>query len=612
MKVGAGLLSLVVAIGGVLGLPGIADAEPSEEGLPGDVPERMLSIYQWAAETSNCSLPWPTLAAVADFASDHGRGDGSSMLEADGLVSPSVFGPRLDGAGGRGLVDDTDGGELDEDPEFDRAVGPFQFIPGTWAEWGADGNGDGVADPNNAWDAARAAAQLLCATGAGSSSTRDDAVNAYFGTEAFAADVLQKTRVLQGVESRSSRRGAPEQLWFGSELEQSFSMAPVREADDDEAAEPVERPWEPADAARDAVVESIIVVGSFGPEEGMWPATFVASPEGGGTFELPTETGVRLVRVGGSGEVPLVGDWDGDGVDDVGLVDISMEARAEFRLISAAGPRTLGVDFDPEVGRRANWVNGDWDGDGIDSPGLIQTSSDAANFQMFDSEGLPYGRQLNVAAPAESQFAVADWDGDGIDTLGQIRLTSAEASDSFVAFDRLGVAQERVLIEAVEDAMLVAGPQPRGLPFDADLEASQEASPVGTVEANDGTPLELWRVRGIVVERSIAEAVLSLLLTAEAEGLSLSGWGYRSHSAQISLRQANCADVWTTPASQCSPPTAVPGTSRHEFGLAIDFTTDGSVLTFGSAEYAWLQENAETFGLFNLPSEPWHWSVTGG
>ena len=51
------------------------------------------------------------------------------------------------------------------DPTWDHAVGPLQFIPSTWETWGADGDGDGVADPNDLDDAAFAAARYLCADG---------------------------------------------------------------------------------------------------------------------------------------------------------------------------------------------------------------------------------------------------------------------------------------------------------------------------------------------------------------------------------------------------------------------------------------------------------------
>ncbi len=49
---------------------------------------------------------------------------------------------------------------------WQRATGPLQFIPSTWERWGSDGDGDGVADPQDIDDAAYAAARYLCASGA--------------------------------------------------------------------------------------------------------------------------------------------------------------------------------------------------------------------------------------------------------------------------------------------------------------------------------------------------------------------------------------------------------------------------------------------------------------
>ncbi|MBI3257760.1 MAG: D-alanyl-D-alanine carboxypeptidase family protein, partial [Actinobacteria bacterium] len=96
------------------------------------------------------------------------------------------------------------------------------------------------------------------------------------------------------------------------------------------------------------------------------------------------------------------------------------------------------------------------------------------------------------------------------------------------------------------------------------------------------------------------------------DGIVLGGGGYRSSSDQQRLREAHCPDPVSSPASSCSPPTARPGMSQHERGLAIDFTYDGGVITSRSNPgYRWLAANAGRFGMKNLPSEPWHWSTTG-
>lgn len=122
-------------------------------------------------------------------------------------------------------------------------------------------------------------------------------------------------------------------------------------------------------------------------------------------------------------------------------------------------------------------------------------------------------------------------------------------------------------------------------------------------------------VRGIRIDASIATAVDALLAAADANGLVLSGGGYRTHDEQIALRRAHCGTsdyaVFDMPADGCSPPTARPGESRHESGLAIDFTCSGELVNRTDPCFAFLAANASAYGLFNLSSEPWHWSVDG-
>jgi membrane-bound lytic murein transglycosylase B len=133
------------------------------------VPARALRAYAAAelaqrAATPECRLSWSTLAAIGRVESDHGR-FGGARVGADGAAHPSIIGPPLDGSPGVREIRDTDGGRLDGDTTFDRAVGPMQFLPGTWARYGADGNGDGARDPHQLDDAALAAAGYLCADG---------------------------------------------------------------------------------------------------------------------------------------------------------------------------------------------------------------------------------------------------------------------------------------------------------------------------------------------------------------------------------------------------------------------------------------------------------------
>jgi peptidoglycan hydrolase CwlO-like protein len=121
---------------------------------------------------------------------------------------------------------------------------------------------------------------------------------------------------------------------------------------------------------------------------------------------------------------------------------------------------------------------------------------------------------------------------------------------------------------------------------------------------------------GIWVHRSIADNIRQLLADAAADGVPLAGGGYRDPAGQIRVRKSNCGTsnyaIYEMPASQCRPPTARPGTSMHERGLAIDFTFNGRIIGRRSgAAWDWLNANAANYGLFNLPSEPWHWSTNG-
>jgi len=134
-------------------------AGDAEAGIPATV----LDAYKKAeAELRDskpgCNLPWQLLAAIGKVESGQARG---GRVDASGTTYAKILGPKLDG-NGFALIHDTDNGAYDGDSAYDRAVGPMQFIPSTWAWAGRDGNGDGTKDPNNVYDAALAAGHYLC------------------------------------------------------------------------------------------------------------------------------------------------------------------------------------------------------------------------------------------------------------------------------------------------------------------------------------------------------------------------------------------------------------------------------------------------------------------
>jgi len=159
-----GLISFVVVAAGGAGSASAAVtvSNPSDEALE-DIPQLLLGLF--IHEAQQCpGLPWTVLAGISKVESNHGRFGGSS-IGPDGVVRPSIIGIPLNGTNGTARIVDSDDGRWDGDATWDRAVGPFQFIPGSWRIFGGDGDNDGLADPNNVFDAVPAMRRHLCPDG---------------------------------------------------------------------------------------------------------------------------------------------------------------------------------------------------------------------------------------------------------------------------------------------------------------------------------------------------------------------------------------------------------------------------------------------------------------
>ena len=170
------------------------------------IPALTLRAYReaaaWAAGyDAGCRLPWTILAGIGRIESNHGLfGGPATRFSPSGTVSPRITGPALDG-NGVASIPDSDGGRWDGDTTWDRAVGPMQFLPGTWRSLGRDGNGDGVADPGNLFDAAVSAAAYLCLSGGGDltdPARLRRAVYAYNHSWPYVDAVLGWARLYQG------------------------------------------------------------------------------------------------------------------------------------------------------------------------------------------------------------------------------------------------------------------------------------------------------------------------------------------------------------------------------------------------------------------------------
>ncbi len=241
--------------------------------------------------------------------------------------------------------------------------------------------------------------------------------------------------------------------------------------------------------------------------------------------------------------------------------------------------------------------------------------------QAHEALATEQATRADAAAEAEqTREAAAQELGDVEAALGQQQAFAADLEERLNA--KLAEAESlRTLDAALSDRL--AREQEALAAQLAAAQAAQEQAPPANVASAEITPapggLATVTCPGggsITVAGSIAGNVQALLDAAAADGVMLCGGGYRDPEEQIQLRMEHCGTsyyaIYEMPASQCDPPTAIPGTSMHEQGLAIDFTCNGGgTVSSGDVCWDWLQANAVGYGLYNLPSEPWHWSTNG-
>ncbi len=258
-------------------------------------------------------------------------------LRADGSTAKPIRGPRLDGEQ-FALIRDTDRGRWDGDAEFDRAIGPMQFIPSTWATMGADGNGDGVSDPNNIYDAALATGHYLCAGGRDLNrpADLDKAVLSYNNSREYVNAVRDWMRTYQGGEVGATPDDAP-----------AVPHHPDPADDRASVATPQPRPVRAGSAATPQAKQDRGAVGSSTSRSGKTvepstpsrpsdrpvekPAEVSGKNEGAGHRPVTDHrTVARLELVGGKG----LGDW---------TAGKAVGRRAQVRVLDAHGHGVSGA-----------------------------------------------------------------------------------------------------------------------------------------------------------------------------------------------------------------------------------------------------------------------------
>lgn len=129
---------------------------------------------------------------------------------------------------------------------------------------------------------------------------------------------------------------------------------------------------------------------------------------------------------GALGDWPIAGDWDGDGKDGIGVFRSGNNGPNDpWYLSQSAASIASNITFnwgDGALGDRP--MAGDWDGDGIDGVGVFRSG-----------DGMVFLRNLSGAMQASFRMSnwhsgdwpvAADWDGDGIDGIGLFRPSTGQ------------------------------------------------------------------------------------------------------------------------------------------------------------------------------------------
>ena len=271
---------------------------------------------------------------------------------------------------------------------------------------------------------------------------------------------------------------------------------------------------------------------------------------------------------------------------------------AAFGDINNTSDRLRALQIDTEVATKA--LN-----EAVQQRELLRSEAEVQLEQLLEAVGL----QARVVLDAEERLEVRLYESAALAELdaelaNEIKAEQVNLSRVIKAEKAKRAEEERLRREAERKRREAEEARQRRLLGIADAPTS--------INFNKSELTSVW---GIRVHESIADKLLALLKHASRDGIRLGGGGYRSSDSQVALRRAHCGTsrwaVYSKPSYQCRPPTARPGASMHERGLAVDFTQNGRARWSNTSGYRWLKRHAAKYGFRNLPSEPWHWSVNG-
>ena len=161
-----------------------------------------------------------------------------------------------------------------------------------------------------------------------------------------------------------------------------------------------------------------------------------------GTYNTNTSTfylGSDPIPFGELGDIPIIGDWDGDGIDEIGLFrpkkDHTLnEATFYLDLDNNGGKADKTIPFGP-------WsqdipIAGDWDGDGDDDIGGYYPANSTFYLYIVDLNTSTASSYADVPLGQTGDIPISgDWDSDGDDDIGIFRVKDPNPNTNNFYFD---------------------------------------------------------------------------------------------------------------------------------------------------------------------------------
>lgn len=183
---------------------------------------------------------------------------------------------------------------------------------------------------------------------------------------------------------------------------------------------PVTGKWTPSEPDTIGVVQSALTPGA----EMVWRLRNSNTP---GAPDI-------TVNYGGYGDLPVVGDWNGDGVDGIGVYEPAKSPGGEARWLLRNTPTPGGPEIEVKYGGYGELpVSGDWDGNGTDTVGVyLPAASPGADGTWYLRNSNSYGdpNMLFLYGGYGDLPAAGDWDGNGTDTIGVYAPASAPGGEA--------------------------------------------------------------------------------------------------------------------------------------------------------------------------------------